>query len=94
MFDWDYVRNGMVQCVVISTGTASQFPKEWLLPSDGRVRVFRPEDAPIAGNKVLAYGHELRAGLFVCSSRKAGLTCRSRLSGHRFFLSRERQRAF
>ena len=41
---------------------------------------------------VIPYGTSRRFGPFRCTSRRAGLTCRSRTSGHGFFLSRARQR--
>jgi hypothetical protein len=43
--------------------------------------------------RVLAYGRTIRFGGIRCSSATTGLTCRNR-SGHGFFLSRERWRAF
>ena len=44
--------------------------------------------------KVVHYGKSLRVGPFKCTSRTSGLTCRSRVSGHGFKLSRQRQRRF
>jgi len=93
-FEWNSLKNGDIQCVVLSTGTAHLNPKEWLLEAEGRVQIFRPEDAPIAANKVVPYGTLLKLGLFRCTSMRSGLKCWSRLSGHGFFLSRERQRTF
>lgn len=93
-FEWNSLKSGAVQCVVLSTGTTRLNPKEWLLKAEGRVRVFRPEDAPIANNKVVPYGTLLKLGLFRCRSMTSGLKCWSRLSRHGFFLSRERQRTF
>ena len=43
---------------------------------------------------VLHYGRSRRFGPFRCSSRRSGLTCKSRRSGHGFTLSRERQSVF
>jgi hypothetical protein len=43
---------------------------------------------------VLPYGSTRRLGPFRCRSRRSGLTCRSKPSGHGFELSRERQRVF
>lgn len=40
----------------------------------------------------LGYGTSRRFGPFTCTSRRTGLTCRSRPSGHGFFLSRASQR--
>jgi hypothetical protein len=41
----------------------------------------------------LPYGHTWRAGAFTCTSRVAGVTCRSR-AGHGFFVSRLSYRLF
>jgi hypothetical protein len=43
--------------------------------------------------RVLGYGKTWSGGGFRCTSAEAGLTCRNK-SGHGFFLSRERWRAF
>jgi hypothetical protein len=45
------------------------------------------------GGKPLAYGRTWRYDGFTCTSRMTGLTCKN-LSGHGFFLSRERSRRF
>jgi hypothetical protein len=57
-----------------------------------RVRVTDTVNDPRA--PVLRYGSSRRFGPFRCTSRRTGLTCRSRVSGHGFFLSRARQRVF
>jgi hypothetical protein len=44
--------------------------------------------------RVLRYGTSWGGGGLRCSSAVSGLTCRSRVSGHGFFLSRERWRVF
>ena len=44
--------------------------------------------------RVLRYGHSRRLGPFTCRSRRSGLSCKSRVSGHGFKLSRKRQRRF
>jgi hypothetical protein len=44
--------------------------------------------------RVLPYGNTRRLGPFRCRSRRSGLTCRSKVSGHGFELSREQQRVF
>jgi hypothetical protein len=44
--------------------------------------------------KVLRYGRSLSVGPFTCTSRRSGLTCRSRASGHGFKISRQRQKRF
>ena len=43
---------------------------------------------------VLRYGRSMRRGQILCTSRRAGLTCRHTGTGHGFFLSRQRQRVF
>jgi hypothetical protein len=43
---------------------------------------------------VLGYGRRLRLGPFTCASRRTGLTCRTRATGHGFFISRERRKVF
>ncbi|HEY1274597.1 MAG TPA: DUF6636 domain-containing protein [Thermoleophilaceae bacterium] len=45
-------------------------------------------------SRTLAYGDSIRLGAFRCTSRRAGLTCRSKPSGHGFRLSRHRQTVF
>jgi hypothetical protein len=44
--------------------------------------------------RVLAYGRSLELGPFTCTSRRSGLTCRSRTSRRGFTVSRARQRTF
>ena len=48
----------------------------------------------VPGGRVLAYGATTRLGPFRCRSRRTGLTCRSKPSGHGFKLARERQYTF
>jgi hypothetical protein len=43
---------------------------------------------------VLAYGRSRSVGRFTCTSRKSGMTCRNRRSGHGFTISRSAYRAF
>jgi hypothetical protein len=47
------------------------------------------QDAP-----VLAYGHTRRFGSLSCTSRRTGMTCRSRRSGHGFTVSVEKRVVF
>ena len=42
--------------------------------------------------KVLHYGRSLRFGRIKCTSRRTGMTCRSRRSGHGFTVSVQHQR--
>jgi hypothetical protein len=44
--------------------------------------------------RVLKYGHSRRFGRYTCKSRRSGLTCKNRLNGHGFTLSRARQKVF
>jgi uncharacterized protein DUF6636 len=44
--------------------------------------------------KVLAYGHSVELGPFSCASRRSGLKCKSRTSGHGFKISRQRRTVF
>jgi hypothetical protein len=44
-------------------------------------------------SRVLRYGTSWKKGGFVCTSKRAGLRCRN-LSGHGFFLSRQRSYRF
>jgi hypothetical protein len=50
-------------------------------------------DSALVGRRVLGYGKSLRIGPFLCTSRRIGLTCRSRTK-HGFFLSRDRIKLF
>lgn len=44
--------------------------------------------------KTLAYGRTTKFGALRCTSRRAGITCRSTRSGHGFTVSVEQQRVF
>jgi uncharacterized protein DUF6636 len=65
---------------------------------DRRHRAKRIKVTDTAGDTtkapILHYGNSRRFGPFRCRSRRTGLTCTSRTSGHGFALSRERQRVF
>jgi hypothetical protein len=50
-------------------------------------------DSALGSRRVLGYGKSLRIGPFLCTSRRIGLTCRSRTK-HGFFLSRDRIKLF
>ena len=93
-FEWNSLKSGSIDCAVISTGTRTTPPKQWYLGTKGRVTTGRPYEGPISHNKVVPYGTTLKLGLFRCTSRETGLRCWSRLSGHGFSLSRERQKVF
>jgi hypothetical protein len=87
-------RLGRLECAVRSTGARDAYPKTWHLAAVGRVTVARIDNSPDPNGAVLAYGHSLRRGPFRCASSRSGLECRSMLSGHGFFLSRELQRVY
>jgi hypothetical protein len=88
--DWT-LRSGAVICAVVSTGTRVLPPATWYLRVTGPVRIQRPNDGPDYHNKIVLYGQLLSLGFFRCRSMVTGLRCWSRISGHGFFLSRERQ---
>ena len=44
--------------------------------------------------RVLPYGQSRGVGPFICTSRRSGMTCRNRRSGHGFTLARGGYRAF
>lgn len=44
--------------------------------------------------RVLSYGASRSFGLFTCTSKSSGLTCRNRRTGHGFTVSRQRRRVF
>ena len=56
-------------------------------PVDGRTGNQHPRYVP------LPYGRSWHSGSFTCTSRVAGVTCRSR-AGHGFFVSRQNYRLF
>jgi hypothetical protein len=80
-----------VRCDVLSLGDEGFFLKK-----RGKARRHRVTD--VAGDvtraRVLRYGRSRRFGPFRCRSRRSGLTCKSRVSGHGFKLSRRRQILF
>jgi len=59
----------------------------------GRVSAVCHGDTAPGSKHILAYGQTWRHDGFTCVSRVAGLTCKN-LSGHGFFLSRQRSRVF
>lgn len=94
------VRSGnAVQCAVMSTvgdspgGYLNNRPNVYRLGATGRASVERAV-WQIGLGRVVRYGASVRIGYISCSSRSQGVTCRSRLSGHGFFLSRQGQRTF
>jgi hypothetical protein len=87
-------QQGRLDCAVRSTGTRDEYPKTWSLAAVGRATVARIDNSPNPNGAVLAYGHSFRRGPFRCASSRAGLECRSVLSAHGFFLSREYQRVY
>jgi hypothetical protein len=87
-------REGRLGCAARSSGTPGAYPKTWSLAGVGRVTVARIDNSPDPNGAVLAYGHSLRRGPFRCASSHTGLECRSVVSGHGFFLSRDLQRVY
>jgi hypothetical protein len=59
----------------------------------GRVSVVCHGDTALGSKHILGYGKTWRHDGFTCASRLSGLTCKN-LSGHGFFLSRQRSRVF
>jgi len=78
------------QCELRSKGTGYSVGRR------GRVSYYDVDpDDDLAGQPfVLGYGHSRTLGVFICTSRATGMTCRSALSGHGFMIARERQRVF
>jgi hypothetical protein len=91
---WNSISKGFIQCWVVSTASAGQNPRAWLLRVRGPVKVIRPGDSPGFPKYVLGYGRTWRRGYLQCVSRFAGLRCVSLYSRHGFLLSRERQTKF
>jgi hypothetical protein len=80
-------------CVVFSASEA-RGQKTWYVRRTGRAGVrFVQSNIRTERLATIAYGRSWSRLGFVCTSRRAGLTCRNR-SGHGFFLSRESQRRF
>jgi hypothetical protein len=73
-------------------GYLNNLPNGYLLHARGRPSVSRIWQ--ISPGHVLRYGRSVTMGWITCVSRFAGLTCRSRLSRHGFFLNRQTQRTF
>jgi hypothetical protein len=44
--------------------------------------------------RTLRYGRSLRLGRYTCASRRSGLKCKHRKTGHGFKISRKKQRVF
>ena len=80
-----------IRCDVLSLNDVGFF-----LDRRHRGKRIRVTDTVADPNKApaLRYGAPRRFGPFRCGSRRSGLICRSRVSGHGFELSRQRQRVF
>jgi hypothetical protein len=81
-----------IACSVYSQSDSRGIRTWWMRVSG------RPQSAYVQANAAtdfpkLAYGRRYAWHGIRCTSASAGLTCRN-LSGHGFFLSRERQRVF
>jgi uncharacterized protein DUF6636 len=82
-----------VRCDALQTNKGSSRSAQ--VAPRGRASIFQASDA--AGGTpqpVLPYGKTFSRGPFRCTSKVAGMTCRSVRSGHGFTLSRERQLTF
>jgi hypothetical protein len=92
-----------IRCAAFSSGGPGAFvrcdltflnDRAAILRARGRGRIVKVTDAVSSPDApVLRYGHTLRFAPFRCTSRAAGLTCRSR-SGHGFFVSVQWRRTF
>ncbi len=60
----------------------------------GPARRIHITDSVVGRGRTLEYGTRARYGPFTCRSRRVGLRCRSRVSGHGFFLNRDTQNLF
>jgi hypothetical protein len=86
-----------VLCALMSSITPNSYPSRtpnvYTLSANGRVDVSRVRfvGGPF---RSLSYGRQLRLGFLACVSRRAGLRCASRRSGHGFFLSRQSQQVW
>jgi hypothetical protein len=76
-------------CTVFSSHRQAQVNQR------GRVRVFSQEsDPPSEGVRTLDYGKSIRVRRVRCTSRRAGVRCVHRPTGHGFLAARERIRRF
>jgi hypothetical protein len=85
--DWAPGR-GLLYCVIESRIGG------WIVSARGPVKTFSPCDPLVDRAPVLPYGQTWNRGVFTCLSRRIGVRCHSRVSGHGFFLSRQVQRVF
>ena len=60
----------------------------------GPARRIHITDSVVGRGRTLEYGTRAHYGPFTCRSRRVGLRCRSRVSGHGFFLNRDTQNLF
>jgi len=66
-----------------------------VIRASGKGRIVKVTDA--AGNprsRTLTCGTSTRFGAYTCTSRRSGLPCRNRRSGHGFTVSKQSQRVF
>jgi hypothetical protein len=62
---------------------------------EGRARFVCAGDTALDSAALrLPYGRTSRAGNFSCASRVSGITCRNTVTGHGFFMARDRYRVF
>ena len=62
--------------------------------SRGRAHFVCAGDSALGARRTLGYGHSRRIGRYSCFSRRAGMRCVNRRTGHGFFLSRQRYSLF
>ena len=66
-----------------------------VITRSGKGRIVKVTDAVgDPKSRKLAYGTSARFGIYTCTSRPSGLTCRNRRSRHGFTVSRQSRRVF
>ena len=66
-----------------------------MITRSGKGRIVKVTDAIGAPkSRRLAYGTSARFGIYTCTSRASGLTCRNRSSRHGFTVSRQSRKVF
>ena len=96
--------SGQITCAYYAfTDVAPQIRCDLLFLNDraavitrsGKGRIVKVTDAVgDPKSRKLAYGTSTRFGSYTCTSRRSGLTCRSRASRHGFTVSRQSQKLF
>ncbi len=96
--------SGQIMCAYFSfTDVAPQIRCDLLFLNDraavimrsGKGRIVKVTDAVgDPKSRRLAYGTSTRFGIYTCTSRRSGLTCRNRASRHGFTVSRQARKVF